>query len=206
MVQGVNTITGNAAALDRDAQLMLRVREGDEESFGVLLEKYRSPVIRFVYRMVQDQAIAEELGQEVFLRVYRSRATYEPTAKFTTWLFRIATHLALNWLRDGRSERGHQRLDDEGDGEMPVREVADRGPSMEQRMVYQTKLQEVRDAIALLPEKQRAAVLMHKYEEMEYAQIAQVLECSESAVKSLVFRAYETLRARLAHMSAGGVR
>ena len=201
MVQGVNTITGTAAALDRDAQLMLRVREGDEESFGVLLEKYRSPVIRFVYRMVQDQAIAEELGQEVFLRVYRSRATYEPTAKFTTWLFRIATHLALNWLRDGKNERGHQRLDDEGDGEMPVREVADRRPSVEQRMVYQTRLQEVRDAIALLPEKQRAAVLMHKYEEMEYAQIAQVLECSESAVKSLVFRAYETLRARLAHMT-----
>jgi RNA polymerase sigma-70 factor (ECF subfamily) len=180
---------------------MLRVREGDEASFGVLLEKYRSPVIRFVYRMVQDQAVAEELGQEVFLRVYRSRATYEPTAKFTTWLFRIATHLALNWLRDGRSERGHQRLDDEGDGELPVREVADRVPSVEQRMVYQTRLQEVRDAIALLPEKQRAAVLMHKYEEMEYAQIAQVLECSESAVKSLVFRAYETLRARLAHMT-----
>jgi RNA polymerase sigma-70 factor (ECF subfamily) len=201
MVQGVNTITGTAAALDGDVELMLRVREGDEESFGVLLEKYRSPVIRFVYRMVQDQAISEELGQEVFLRVYRSRASYEPTAKFTTWLFRIATHLALNWLRDGRSERGHQRLDDEGDGEMPVREVADRRPSVEQRMVYQTRLQEVRDAIALLPEKQRAAVLMHKYEEMEYAQIAQVLECSESAVKSLVFRAYETLRARLAHMT-----
>ncbi len=201
MVQGVNTITGTAASLDGDAQLMLRVREGDEASFGVLLEKYRSPVIRFVYRMVQDQAVAEELGQEVFLRVYRSRATYEPTAKFTTWLFRIATHLALNWLRDGRSERGHQRLDDEGDGELPVREVADRVPSVEQRMVYQTRLQEVRDAIALLPEKQRAAVLMHKYEEMEYAQIAQVLECSESAVKSLVFRAYETLRARLAHMT-----
>ena len=126
--------------------------------------------------------------------------------RFTTWLFRIATHLALNWLRDGKSERGHQRLDDEGDGETPVREVADRGPSVEQRMVYQTRLQEVRDAIALLPEKQRAAVLMHKYEEMEYVQIAQVLECSESAVKSLVFRAYETLRARLAHMSAGGVK
>jgi RNA polymerase sigma-70 factor (ECF subfamily) len=206
MVQGVNTITGSAAALDRDAQLMLRVREGDEESFGVLLQKYRNPVIRFVYRMVQDQAISEELGQEVFLRVYRSRATYEPTAKFTTWLFRIATHLALNWLRDGKNERGHQRLDDEGDGEMPVHEVADRRPSVEQRMVYQTRLQEVRDAIGLLPAKQRAAVLMHKYEEMEYAQIAQVLECSESAVKSLVFRAYETLRARLAHMSAGGAR
>jgi len=200
MVQGVNKITG-AAALDLDAQLMLRVRDGDEECFRVLLEKYRNPVIRFVYRMVQDHAVAEELAQEVFLRVYRSRGTYEPTVKFTTWLFRIATHLAINWLRDGRNEKGQQRLDDEGDGDMPVREVADRQPTVEQRMVDQTRLQEVRDAIAVLPEKQRAAVLMHKYEEMEYSQIAKVLNCSESAVKSLLFRAYETLRARLAHMA-----
>jgi RNA polymerase sigma-70 factor (ECF subfamily) len=204
MVQGVNKITG-AAALDRDAQLMLRVRDGDEECFRVLLEKYRNPVIRFVYRMVQDRAVSEELAQEVFLRVYRSRATYEPTARFTTWLFRIATHMAINWLRDGRNERGQQRLDDGGDGDMPVREVADRRPTVEQRMVDQTRLQEVRDAIAVLPEKQRAAVLMHKYEEMEYAQIAQILECSESAVKSLLFRAYESLRSRLAHMSRGGL-
>ena len=204
MVQGVNKITG-AAALDLDAQLMLRVRDGDEECFRVLLEKYRNPVIRFVYRMVQDRAISEELAQEVFLRVYRSRATYEPTARFTTWLFRIVTHLAINWLRDGRNEKGQQRLDDDGDGDMPVREVADRRPTVEQRMVDQTRLQEVRDAITVLPEKQRAAVLMHKYEEMEYAQIAQVLECSESAVKSLLFRAYESLRARLAHMSRGGL-
>ena len=207
MLQGVNTIVGVAPAPDLDAQLMLQVRDGDEHSFGVLLEKHRNPVIHFVYRMVQDRAIAEELSQEVFLRVYRSRGTYEPTAKFTTWLFRIATHLALNWLRDGRNERGHQRLDapakSEKDGDMPAREVSDRQPSVEQRMMYETRLQEIRDAIGLLPEKQRAAVLMHKYEEMEYSQIANVLECSESAVKSLLFRAYETLRARLAHMVTG---
>src|SRR5579863_4622818 len=93
MVQGVNTIGSTVPALDPDAQLMLRVRDGDERSFGVLLEKHRNPVIHFVYRMVQDMAVSEELSQEVFLRVYRSRETYEPTAKFTTWLFRIATHL-----------------------------------------------------------------------------------------------------------------
>jgi RNA polymerase sigma-70 factor (ECF subfamily) len=208
MLQGVNTIGGTVPALDPDAQLMLRVRDGDERSFGVLLEKHRNPVIHFVYRMVQDMAVSEELSQEVFLRVYRSRGTYEPTAKFTTWLFRIATHLALNWLRDGKNERGHQRLDaprdSEKDGDLPAREVSDRKPSVEQHMVYEIRLQEIRDAIALLPEKQRAAVLMHKYEEMDYSQIASVLECSESAVKSLLFRAYETLRARLAHMVTGG--
>lgn len=188
------------AALDYDAELMLRVKEGDGASFGILLEKHRSPVIHFLYRMVQNQAVAEELAQEVFLRVYRSRSTYEPTAKFTTWLFRIATHLALNSLRDGKNERLQERLDEHTD-DLPVRQVPDSKPSVEQAMVYQAKFEEVRRAIAGLPEKQRAAVLMHKYEEMEYSQIAKVLNCSESAVKSLLFRAYESLRARLAHMA-----
>jgi RNA polymerase sigma-70 factor (ECF subfamily) len=191
---------GAAAALDYDAELMLRVKEGDGASFAVLLDKHRGPVVHFLFRMVQNQAIAEELAQEVFLRVYRSRATYEATAKFTTWLFRIATHLALNWIRDGKGERAQEFLDDAvGDG--PAKQLSDRAPSVEQRLVYEVKLEEVRRAIAALPEKQRAAVLMHKYEEMEYSQIAKVLGCSESAVKSLLFRAYETLRARLAHMA-----
>src|ERR1700712_4726799 len=131
MTQGVNRDMGTAPSLDLDAQLMLRVKDGDDESFRLLLEKYRNPVIHFVFRMVQDRAVAEELSQEVFLRVYRSRASYEITAKFTTWLFRIATHLALNWLRDGRNERGQQRLD-AVDPEMAPREIADRKPSAEQ--------------------------------------------------------------------------
>src|SRR5579864_5223976 len=150
-----------AAALDYDAELMLRVKEGDGASFAVLLDKHRLSVIHFLYRMVQNHAVAEELAQEVFLRVYRSRSTYEPTAKFTTWLFRIATHLALNSLRDGKNERLQERLDDDSN-DMPVRQVSDRKPTVEQRMVYQSKLDEIRQAVAALPEKQRAAVLMHK--------------------------------------------
>jgi RNA polymerase sigma-70 factor (ECF subfamily) len=189
-----------AATFDFDAELMLRVKEGDGASFGILLEKHRSPVVHFLYRMVQNQAIAEELAQEVFLRVYRSRESYEATAKFTTWLFRIATHLALNSLRDRRHQRLEERLDDDS-SEMPVRQVPDKRLTVEQTMVYRARLDEVRRAVAMLPEKQRAAVLMHKYQELEYSQIAKVLKCSESAVKSLLFRAYETLRARLAHMA-----
>jgi len=191
---------GAATALDYDAELMLRVKEGDGASFGVLLDKHRSSVVHFLYRMVQNHAVAEELAQEVFLRVYRSRSSYEPTAKFTTWLFRIATHLALNSLRDHKNERLQEHLDDDSN-DLPVRQVSDRQPSVEQSMVRQAKFEEIRQAVAALPEKQRAAVLMHKYEEMEYTQIAKVLSCSESAVKSLLFRAYETLRARLAHMA-----
>ena len=201
MPERVKTNVGGAvAALDYDAELMLRVKDGDGASFAVLLDKHRSAVVHFLYRMVQNSAVAEELAQEVFLRVYRSRSTYEPTAKFTTWLFRIATHLALNSLRDGKNERSQERLDDDS-SDMPVRQVSDSRPSIEQDMVYQARLNEIRRAVALLPEKQRAAVLMHKYEEMEYSQIAKTLSCSESAVKSLLFRAYEALRARLAHMA-----
>lgn len=189
-----------AVALERDAELMLRVREGDTTSFALLLERHRGPVIHFLYRMIQNQAVAEELAQEVFLRVYRSRATYEPTAKFTTWLFRIATHLALNWIRDQKNEKGQESLDQELNDGGAVRQVPDRQLNIEQMLLREARMEEVRRAIAMLPEKQRAAVLMHKYQDMEYSQIAKVLSCSESAVKSLLFRAYETLRARLAHL------
>ncbi|HEY1204679.1 MAG: RNA polymerase sigma factor [Bryobacteraceae bacterium] len=187
------------AALEPDAELMLRVKAGDAASFGPLLARHRGPVIHFLYRMVQNPAVAEELAQEVFLRVYRARESYVASAKFTTWLFRIALHLALNNLRDARGEKETGSLDQETEDGLQL-QVADRSPSVEQRLVEAARLAEVRRAIRALPDNQRAAVLMHKYEEMGYAQIAQVLGCSESAVKSLLFRAYETLRARLAHM------
>ncbi len=190
-------------ALEPDAELMLRVKEGDSASFERLLGKYRSPVIGYLYRMVQDQGVAEELEQEVFLRVYRARSTYEPAAKFTTWLFRIATHLALNSLRDRRGERGRQSLD-EANGDGPAIQLADRRSNREQELVAEAHLIEIRQAVAALPEKQRAAVLMHKYQEMDYTQIGAVLGCSTSAVKSLLFRAYETLRGRLSHLAVEG--
>jgi RNA polymerase sigma-70 factor (ECF subfamily) len=191
------------ATFEHDAELMLRVRDGDAQSFSLLLAKHRGPVIHFLYRMIQNQAVAEELAQEVFLRVYRSRASYEPTAKFTTWLFRIASHVALNHIRDGKHERHQESLDGEGT-EGIGRQVASRAPTVEQEMVREVQLAEVRRTVELLPAKQRAAVLMHKYQEMDYAQIAAALECSESAVKSLLFRAYETLRAKLAHLAGRG--
>jgi RNA polymerase sigma-70 factor (ECF subfamily) len=187
------------AALEHDAQLMLRVKEGDGESFELLLEKYRSSVISYLYRMVQNQGVAEELAQEVFFRVYRSRASYVPTAKFTTWLFRIATHLALNSLRDHRNERHQESLDEQFEDSWGI-QVMDQRRNREQELVAEARLAEVRRAVAALPEKQRAAVLMHKYQEMDYVQIGSILGCSTSAVKSLLFRAYETLRRRLRHM------
>lgn len=190
-----------AATMERDAELMLRLREGDPACFTLLLERHRLPVIHFLFRMTRNQPVAEELAQEVFLRVYRARESYEPSAKFTTWLFSIATRLALNAIRDGRHEKSHESLDgNERDKSVAMRPLADGRPSAEQSLLRQAALEEVRSAIDALPAKQRAAVLMHKYQEMDYSQIATVLGCSESAVKSLLFRAYEALRARLAHM------
>lgn len=179
---------------------MLEVRAGDTASFELLLVKYRGPLIGYLGRMVRDPAWAEELAQEVFLRVYRARETYEPTARFATWLYRIATRLALNALRDHRHEKSKRSLDEELDGR-PVIEAVDGRANREQQMLADARLSAVREAIAQLPDKQRAAVLMHKYQEMDYQQIADALGCSVSAVKSLLFRAYETLRERLAHLA-----
>src|SRR5579885_379390 len=140
MPERVNTdMGGAAAALDYDAELMLRVKEGDGASFGLLLEKHRSAVIHFLYRMVQNHAVAEELAQEVFLRVYRSRSSYEPTAKFTTWLFRIATHLALNSLRDHRNERAQESLDGE-DPEARTIQIMDWRRNREQELLAEARL------------------------------------------------------------------
>ncbi len=186
-------------AIEPDAQLMLRVQAGDDASFEALLEKYRSPVANFIYRMVQNSSVAEELAQDVFLRVYRARIKYQPSAKFTTWLFRIATHIALNALRDSRNERLESLDSFENSGSAELREPV---PNIEQHLVGTSQMEEIRKAVMALPGKQRAAVLMHKYQELDYKQIAEALDCSEPAVKSLLFRAYETLRKRLAHFAS----
>jgi RNA polymerase sigma-70 factor (ECF subfamily) len=190
-----------------DVQLMLDVKAGDEQSFSLLLHRYRTPLVNFLYRMVRNREQAEDLAQEVFLRVYRARADYVPSAKFTTWLFRIATNLALNSVRDHRYQRMEISIDapvtvDAEDGDERQLDVADNRPDIEQHLVEETRRKMIRHAIDKLPEKQRAAVLLHKYQELDYNEIAKILSCSESALKSLLFRAYETLRVELAPLVA----
>jgi len=182
-----------------DVQLMLDVKAGDEASFDFLLQRYRSPLVNFLNRMVRDQATAEDLAQEVFLRVYRARKQYTPSAKFTTWLFRIATNLALNSVRDNRHHRMGISIDAPADGDdSPPLELKAREMRIDERMIERDRVEIIRRAIWSLPEKQRAAVLLHKYEEMDYGEIAGILDCSEGALKSMLFRAYETLRVQLA--------
>ena len=182
-----------------DAEVMLRVAAGDSEAFDYLVEKFRRPMVSFMYRMTRNQSVAEELAQEVFLRVYRSRQSYAASAKFTTWLYRIATNLAVNHARDTKYERPENTVNiDEPDTETGLTvDVADRGLNAEQVILRRERLAAIRKHIEALPERQRAAVIMHKYQNMDYKQIAGVLKLSESATKSLLFRAYETLRETL---------
>jgi RNA polymerase sigma-70 factor (ECF subfamily) len=182
-----------------DAEVMLRVKAGDQSAFDYLVQKYRRPLVSFMYRMARNTAVAEDLAQEVFLRVYRSRATYEASAKFTTWLYRIATNLAVNHARDTRHERPEVTVSlDEPDEETGTTlDVADGAVSAEEALVRRERMAAIRGKVEALPERQRLAVIMHKYQQMDYKQIADVLKLSESATKSLLFRAYETLREQL---------
>jgi RNA polymerase sigma-70 factor (ECF subfamily) len=195
------TVERHFAAADpaSDAAIMLRVAAGDESGFNYLVEKYHRAMVHFLFRMVHTQAVAEELAQEVFLRVYRSRESYRAEAKFTTWLYRIATNLAVNHARDTKHERAAQNVyldvPDEETGTTP--EVADDEPTVEQRMMRDERMAAIRKHVMALPERQRMAVLMHKYQGMDYRQIGDVLKLSESATKSLLFRAYQTLRDKL---------
>jgi RNA polymerase sigma-70 factor (ECF subfamily) len=189
------------AALDADAELMLRFQAGEAACFDELVARYQRPLLGFVYRMVRNQAASEELLQEAFLRVYRHRDRYRPQARFSTWMYQIASRLALNYLRDHRRDRFNDSLDDRADDDTAPLQVADQRPTAEQVLVEASALAlraaRVRDAVAALPERQRAAVVLHKYQGQSYAAIGAALGLSESATKSLLFRAYESLRREL---------
>jgi RNA polymerase sigma-70 factor (ECF subfamily) len=188
-----------------DVDVMLRVKTGDESAFAYLVQKYRRPMIGFMYRLCRNPSTAEELAQEVFLRVYRSRTSYEPTAKFTTWLYRIATNLAVNYARDTRHERPENtvRLDEPDRETGTTPDLADDSLTAEEQILKRERLAAIRGRVNALPERQRVAVIMHKYQQMDYREIAGVLKLSESATKSLLFRAYETLREQLKEFVSG---
>lgn len=182
-----------------DSAIMLELKAGNMAAFDFLMQKYRKPIINFMYRMTRNQAVAEELAQEIFLRVYRSRETYRAEARFSTWLYRIATNLGVNRARDTRHERAASTVYlDETDPETGTApDVADSTPGAEARLLRDERMAAIREHVMALPERQRMGVLMHKYEGMDYKQIGDVLKLSESATKSLLFRAYQSLRDKL---------
>lgn len=185
--------------LDPDAELMLKFKEGDVSCFGKLLDKYERPLLNMIYRLIGDRREAEELTQEVFLRVYKSASGYEALAKFSTWLYRIATNLCLNELR----KKGKVQIESldvpilTEEGEIN-REIENGGRASPAELMEQKERQSiVREAINSLPENQRAAVILNRYEELSYEEIAHCLNLSVSAVKSLLHRAKESLKVKL---------
>lgn len=184
---------------DPDAVLMLRVKRGDSAAFAELVDKFKQPVINLAYRTLHDLTEAEDLAQNVFVQVYKSAARYEPSAKFSTWLFTITRNLCLNEIR--RRARHPADSLDQPAAEMddhPLRQVEDKGVASPPEQLLRGELEEkVERALAELPENQRTALLLCRQEELSYEEIAEVLGCSLSATKSLIHRARETLKARL---------
>ncbi len=188
-------------SLGADAMLMLSVKHSDGRALEQLIHKHRRPITYFLYGMVKNWAVAEELAQEVFFKIYRYRANYEATAPFNKWLYRIAMHTGLNYVRSIRHEKGQTSLDEVlPRGKRP--QFPDSAPSADCNMIRQIRLDTIRRAVDELPERQRVVVYMHKYREMQYTQIAEALGCSTPAIKSLIFRAYSALRLRLADVAS----
>lgn len=191
----------NPVLRDPDVRLMLRVKEGDETAFTQLVTGYQDRLLGVLYHLLDNQEAAEDLAQEVFLRVYRSRNAYEPTARFSTWLFRIANNLASNLRRDqGRKREIALATSDSGPlGPRPEERIlAEKSALMPSRQLDKIETRAmVQAALQSLSERQRLAVLLHKFEEMSYADIGATLEMSPAAVKSLLSRARENLRTSL---------
>jgi len=178
---------------------MLRVKRGDRAAFTELVEKYKQPVMNFVFRSLRDEAESEDLAQNVFLQVYKSRARYRRTAKFSTWLFTIARNLCLNELRR-RSRHPAESLEETHaeNEDQPRQQFEDKSQiAPPEKLLHGELAKKIEEALAELPENQRSAILLCRQDELSYEEIAEVLDCSLSATKSLIHRGRETLKEKL---------
>ena len=183
---------------DQDAILMLRFKDGDMEAFERLFSRHTRAVINFAYRFVRNREVAEELAQEIFMRVYEGAAGYQPQAKFTTWLYRVATNVCLNEVRKPHFRAMRQSVptdppDNQETASFEPKTENDAGRRLEQQAISGA----IRHALEQIPLKQRIAFILNKYQELPYAEVAEVMKISEKAVKSLIHRAKETLAEKL---------
>jgi RNA polymerase sigma-70 factor (ECF subfamily) len=182
---------------DPDVQLMLALQQGDLSAFDVLFRKHVAGVVRFARRFVRSEARAEELAQDVFLQLYKTRDRYEPRARFKTWLFRMVNNACLSELRSADHRRRSDPAAAGGDPDVALEAVMRSTPSSEHDALDAEAVGAIRNAVGRLPEQQRAALLLARSEGLSYDEVAETLGCSVSAVKSLIHRATVTLAARL---------
>ena len=187
------------ADADPDVQLMLAVQRGDQAAFHQLFERHVAGVIGFAMQFVGNRARAEELAQDVFLQVYRTRARYAPRARFKTWLYRMTTNACLSELRRpehrARVQPIDRSADEDGNNPGPAIEAPTR--SSEETVLDREAVEQLRAAVAQLPPQQRAALLLARVNGLSYEEVAASLSCSISAVKSLIHRATITLREQM---------
>ena len=194
-----------AVVQDPDAQLMLRFKDGDTEAFDRLFVKHTRGIVNFAYRFVRNREVAEELAQEVFLKVYENAAGYRIQARFTSWLYKIAANVCLNEIRKPQFRVPHKSMhalpsDDGNDEDRKLEFGTDASPD---KIFEQKDLSRIiKQALDQIPEKQRIAFILNKYQELSYSEVADVLESSEKAVKSLIHRAKEALAERLKPFTA----
>ena len=186
--------------LDPDAQLMLKFKEGDKKSLEELMEKYQKLVINTAYRLIGDRTEAEDITQEVFLRVYNRGRSYKPQARFSTWLLKITKNLCLNRLR-GKRRHPVVSLDSlvETEEGKVLRDIPAPAQARPDVLLERKELQKlIKESIDSLPPKQRMVVVLAKYDNLPYREIARVMGCSVTAVKLRLHRAKVTLKERLA--------
>jgi RNA polymerase sigma-70 factor (ECF subfamily) len=195
---------GEPATVDADAELMLRFQGGDEAAFAELVRSFQGRVVSLAYRYLGSAADAEDLAQEVFLRVYRAKGGYEPSAKFSTWIYRITANASLNHLRakKARSKVSREMPDGDDDGASEVADEDAEAPG--ERMEKDELARVLRQIVDELPDRQRIAILLNKYEGLSYEDVAAAMDMSVMAVKSLLTRARVNIKEKLSPYLTGG--
>jgi RNA polymerase sigma-70 factor (ECF subfamily) len=178
--------------------LMARIAEGDQDVFEVLVDRHQTSILNLIYRFVGDRTQAKDLAQEVFIRVWQAAGSYQPKAKFTTWIYRITANLCFNELKSARRRKLFQFLQFGEDQENTIEEVlVDASPSPEDLLLSREQSRRISDALQSLPDNQRLALILKRYDDLSYQEIAKVIGCSVSAVESLLVRAKRTLQEKL---------
>jgi RNA polymerase sigma-70 factor (ECF subfamily) len=179
-------------------ELMARIAEGDDDAFEILVNRHQTSVLNLIYRFIGDRTQARDLTQEVFIRVWQSAKGYEPKAKFTTWIYKITTNLCLNELKSVRRKRWFpfHRSDEDNEGSIEDT-FSDGSPTAEDLLLERERSRQISDALQSLPCNQRMALILKRYDDLSYQEIAKILNCSVSAVESLLVRAKRNLQEKL---------
>jgi RNA polymerase sigma-70 factor (ECF subfamily) len=178
--------------------LMARIAKGDGDAFEILVDRHQASVLNLIYRFIGDRTQAKDMAQEVFFRVWQSAKSYEPKAKFTTWLYRITANLCFNELKSARRKKWFQFLRFGDQHEVTIEDTfIDGSPSPEDLLLAKERNRQISDALESLPDNQRMALILRRYDALSYEEIARILNCSVSAVESLLVRAKRTLQKKL---------